>query len=539
MRHTRSIFYVCAALMMILAACTVSSAPSVVTEPPLTSAPATSAPAQTAASAPIATSTATAINLAGPPMQVGSTYLYFDGSTLVAVPGGPFVMGHGGSDNPEHTVTLDDFWIYSTEVTNREYQQCVTVGKCTPPDLTDNQGYTDFTRQSDPVVGVTYDQSSAYCDYAHGNLPTEAQWEKVARGPNGNIYPWGNNAPGNDLLNYNNDIGRTTNVINYPKGKSYYDALDMEGNVYEWVADWYAELYYSSSPAQNPLGPDLGNQRSVRSSSYKTNINLPQSVAASTRYHRLPTDHARDLGFRCVVKDPFYFAPMCQVTAYVGGDLSGGAAPASNAPIQPALSNNQPALFGCPPNAGASITFNDSLGTDPNANLTGPGNCSIPGGNSYPKTVMCMNVPDAGLDLNFTSACQYPSAFTPSCPAHYNLSGGVCVWDGSGTAGTQCPAGTVYDPTNKCCTSTPGTGTNFNACPSGWFFQVIGGVNECVPDKVACNVSPDPVHVDQNVCGGNPGGGNCNYAALCKQKCPTATYCVPDTSSKACAVICR
>ena len=176
-----------------------------------------------------ATSTLVPVILTGPEMKVGSTYPYVDGTLLVAVPAGPFTMGHGGLDNPEHQVSLGDFWIYSTKVTNQQYAFCVKTGQCTPPDLKDNVSYTAFSRLTDPVSGVTYDQSAAYCSFVHGQLPTEAQWEKTARGPNGNIYPWGNNAPICDLLNFNNCVGKTTSVIKYPQGASYYSALDMEG----------------------------------------------------------------------------------------------------------------------------------------------------------------------------------------------------------------------------------------------------------------------------------------------------------------------
>ena len=148
----------------------------------------------------VSTVTLTPIVLSGPPMEVGSTFQYVDGSILVAVPGGPFTMGHGGSDNPEHTVTLSDFWIYKAKVVNQQYALCVNAGKCTLPDKIDDFTYADATHANDPVVGVTWAQASDYCSFVHGQLPTEAQWEKTARGPDGNIYPWGNNSPACDLL---------------------------------------------------------------------------------------------------------------------------------------------------------------------------------------------------------------------------------------------------------------------------------------------------------------------------------------------------
>ncbi|MFZ1041454.1 MAG: formylglycine-generating enzyme family protein [Anaerolineales bacterium] len=510
MNQKRLVFYISMALIVLLVACVPASTPVViktlVTAPPAATETSTAIP-------PTATSTTAPLDLAGPPMQVGSTYLYFDGALLVAVPGGSFIMGHGGSDNPEHVVTLSDFWIYSTKVTNREFQRCVLVGKCTSPDLQDNQGYNDPMRQSDPVVGVNWAQSEAYCNYANGHLPTEAQWEKVARGPNGNLYPWGNGAPTNDLLNYNNNIGRTTNVVNYPQGKSYYDALDMEGNVYEWVYDWYDPLYYKTSPTQDPQGPDagIGGQRSVRSTGYKSN---GAQVVSSTRFFKLSTDHARDLGFRCVVKDPTFFAPLCQLTALVGSNVGGSSGAASGQTTCPKVSVSV-GYAGCGAKAYAVVTFDDSSNPDPNANITGVGGCSANSPGSHYAQYTCLNIPSGGFDVGITSLCNVPVPANVTCPVHYNLVGNSCQWDGSGTAGMACPAGTSYDPINKCCTSTPGTGANFPACPAGTFFQNVGGgVYECLPAQNAGFVIPSTAHVDQpsNACGsngGNPGGGKC------------------------------
>ena len=333
MNRMRLMFYISSMLMILLAACTPAGTPTA-TAPQVNAGPATKAP--------LATSTTAPLDLAGPPMQVGSTYLYFDGTLLVAVPGGPFLMGHGGTDNPEHTVTLSDYWIYSTKVTNLQYQQCVAVDKCTPPDTQANLGYNDPAQQANPVVGVKWAQGEAYCEYVNGRLPTEAQWEKAARGPDGYIYPWGENQPSESLLNYNNNLGRTTNVIAYPQGKSFYDALDMEGNVYEWVYDWYDPLYYKGSPTQDPQGPDkgVGGQRSVRSAGFKSNND---QVVSSTRSYFLPDNDRRDLGFRCAVKDPTFFAPLCELNSFIGSNLGGGGSSSSGpACTPPTLNVNGP-----------------------------------------------------------------------------------------------------------------------------------------------------------------------------------------------------
>ena len=131
------------------------------------------------------------IDLAGPPMEVGSTYRYIDGTLLVAVPGGKFIMGGDNEDNPVHEVTVSDFWIYSTKVTNAQYASCVVAGHCTPPDPDNNPIYNDYKFINFPVTGVTHTQAVEYCEYVNGRLPTEAEWEKTARGPDGNLFPWG------------------------------------------------------------------------------------------------------------------------------------------------------------------------------------------------------------------------------------------------------------------------------------------------------------------------------------------------------------
>jgi len=149
------------------------------------------------------TETPLPIPVTGPSMEIGSNYPYVDGSLLIAVPEGEFLMG-SGSENPEHNVFLNDFWIYSTEVTNQQYMLCKTLGECTSPDSNDNPSYAEKTHANDPVVGVTYEQASSYCSFVNGRLPTEAEWEKTARNTENDLYPWGDAMPTCDFLNFNN-----------------------------------------------------------------------------------------------------------------------------------------------------------------------------------------------------------------------------------------------------------------------------------------------------------------------------------------------
>ncbi len=186
-----------------------------------------------------------------------------DGATLLYVPGGQFLMGSNdyqtNYDAPQHSVTLDAFWIDQTEVTNKQYAMCVSDGECTPPSSTKSPTRSSYYGNPEfddyPVIYVDWDQANTYCAWAGLALPTEAQWEKAARGTDGRIYPWGNTEPSSDLLNYNSKLGDTTKVGSYELGKSFYSAYDMAGNVWEWTNDWYDENYYQKSPSLNPLGP--------------------------------------------------------------------------------------------------------------------------------------------------------------------------------------------------------------------------------------------------------------------------------------------
>ncbi|MCB8916279.1 MAG: SUMF1/EgtB/PvdO family nonheme iron enzyme, partial [Ardenticatenaceae bacterium] len=154
-----------------------------------------------------------------------------DGMVMVYVPEGSFLMGSADGDLdaydsefPQHQVTLDAFWLDQTEVTNGQYERCVADGECR---ANDDYGSDFFSGENQPVVGVSWDDAVAYCAWAGGQLPTEAQWEYAARGPESLKYPWGNDAPDETLLNYSLSVGGTTEVGSYPAGASWVGALDM------------------------------------------------------------------------------------------------------------------------------------------------------------------------------------------------------------------------------------------------------------------------------------------------------------------------
>jgi formylglycine-generating enzyme required for sulfatase activity len=231
-----------------------------------------------------------------------NTMLGEDGATLVYVPEGEFIMGSnfGSDEQPTHTVYLDAFWIDQTEVTNAMYAKCMSAGACQPPlgnsSSTRSSYYGNSEFNDYPVIYVDWNQAKTYCAWAGRRLPTEAEWEKAARGTDGNIYPWGNDAPNNNLLNYNSAVGDTTEVGKYPGGKSPYGAYDMAGNVWEWVNDWYRENYYQSSPVSNPLGPESGQYHVVRGSSWYDNYGVRSAFRG-----QFDSMYGNILGFRCAV----------------------------------------------------------------------------------------------------------------------------------------------------------------------------------------------------------------------------------------------
>lgn len=286
-------------------------------------------------------------------LVVGSTQKSVkDGMSLVYVPEGEFLMGSVEGEGeegeyPQQTIYLDAYWIDQTEVTNAMFAEFIdkTKYKTTAEKL--GFSYCDFedgtslpvpganwyypwgpgstaiilyelpssisTIMNYPVVNVSWSDAKAYCEWAGRRLPTEAEWEKAARGTNGQIFPWGNEQPAGNLLNTSDisfnvdyDSDKTINdgykysapVGSYPNGISPYGAFDMAGNVAEWVADWFEISYYSQNVNINPQGPISGSSRGVRGGSW---TNFYQSNRAASRYGIIPTYPFNYLGFRCAI----------------------------------------------------------------------------------------------------------------------------------------------------------------------------------------------------------------------------------------------
>ncbi|MDE3089110.1 MAG: SUMF1/EgtB/PvdO family nonheme iron enzyme, partial [Chloroflexota bacterium] len=189
---------------------------------------------------------------------------------MVYVPAGEFTMGSNDYDweKPPHTVYLDGFWIDKYEVTNALYKKCVDSGTCKVADMGE---YDPSGKPNRPVVQVTWYDANTFCQWAGKRLPTEAEWEKAARGTDARTWPWGNDWNPSKLNSWDAGPHTTTDVGTYPQGASPYGALDMAGNVWEWVADWYSSNYYANSPKNNPKGPDSGGYRVMRGGSWDNN----------------------------------------------------------------------------------------------------------------------------------------------------------------------------------------------------------------------------------------------------------------------------
>jgi len=248
-----------------------------------------------------------------------------DGMPQVYVPAGTVRMGgldvHADDRDelPAHTVSLDAFWIDKLEVTNAMYMLCVQAGACTPPEdwasdkrpfYFNNEEYKDY-----PVVHVTWDQASTYCAWTKRRLPTEAEWERAARGDDFRNYPWGDEPVSEKYANFNRLVGGTSRVGSYAAGASPFGALDMAGNVWEWVSDLYGIEYYSISPEYNPTGPvsNTTNLRVIRGGSFQDEwVDLRVSKRGSAlgpdpdaRYDapNREGEHSSKIGFRCVVSE--------------------------------------------------------------------------------------------------------------------------------------------------------------------------------------------------------------------------------------------
>jgi sulfatase modifying factor 1 len=220
-----------------------------------------------------------------------------DGAIMVYVPEGEFEMGDGkGSDCPKHRVFLSAYWIGVYAVTNGQYLKFMKERGHRAPN---NSAHREPGKAAHPVTDVAWDDAVAYARWAGCQLPTEAQWEKAARGPRGLIYPWGDAWDASRCRHDKNRGNETTCAVQgYPKGVSGYGTYQQSGNVWEWCADWYDDGYYGKSPERDPRGPEGGSYRVHRGGSW--GYGAPDIFRGALRNWFGPGYRSDNLGFRLV-----------------------------------------------------------------------------------------------------------------------------------------------------------------------------------------------------------------------------------------------
>jgi len=220
---------------------------------------------------------------------------------MVFIPAGTFIMG-SESDlakpdaGPKRNIYLDAYWIDIYEVTNEQYQQFLFSGH-RPPSHWQGNKYPEG-KGNCPVVNVSWYDATSYCSFVGKRLPTEAEWEKAARGTDGRLWPWGNDRdPSKANTGEEAEPGHVQPVGSYEDGNSTYGVADMAGNVWEWVDDWYEADYYTISPDRNPPGPPFAQTKVVRGGAWTDALDLTYT------FYRLgifpPNHYSEAIGFRC------------------------------------------------------------------------------------------------------------------------------------------------------------------------------------------------------------------------------------------------
>ncbi len=238
-----------------------------------------------------------------------------DGVPMILIPAGPFLMGSNDgwpNERPEHTVMLNAYSIDQFEVTAGRYQKFIESSKRNLPPMWDDEVAQALSDH--PAVGMTWTDAAAYCKWTDRRLPTEAEWEKAARGTDGRRYPWGHMQPFVDIANYNRGFWVSEAITLVPVnsglegmsvrhglkegGKSSYGLFHMAGNAAEWVADWYDREYYQKSFNKNPTGLAIGEKRVIRGGSW---ADLPTALRVTARFSADPDFEDRTIGFRCAM----------------------------------------------------------------------------------------------------------------------------------------------------------------------------------------------------------------------------------------------
>ena len=264
-------------------------------------------------------STSTATTLPATATSLPKTTIDAHEAEMVLIPAGSFLMGSDDGEDDEgslHKVTLGDFYIDKYEVTNAQYEECVDDGSISACELPSNRrDYLNSEHSDHPVFFVNWDMAAAYCEWRGARLPTEAEWEKAARGTETDNYPWGDSKLDAKKLNFcdlnctnawqdktiNDKYTTTSPVGNYENGVTKSGIYDLAGNVWEWVNDWYVADYYTSKAITDPPGPETGIYRVLRGGSW---FNEEEDIRVYNRYELNPVTSNNQIGFRCAMDVP-------------------------------------------------------------------------------------------------------------------------------------------------------------------------------------------------------------------------------------------
>lgn len=485
-------------------------------------------------SIPLPEQTATVENLV--PVS-GSILTWIDYSNFIFIPGGNFDMGKDSSTpadfSPAHKTTLDGYWIQQAEVTNQQYAQCVSDGKCDMPIQEANvpYWYEDPYDGNHPVVGVTWFQANEYCSYIHSRLPTEAEWETAARGPDGKTFPWGGDKPNCNYINFSGclDPAKPYDIRSFSFGASDFGAMDMAGNVFEWVNDWYSQDYYLSSSSLNPTGPHEGWKKVYRGGSYKSSV---EEIGSFLRFATEPENQAPDLGFRCVLMgDPLTDPTLnigqpCQVIGM--NDPNEIQSTPTPFPCSSASVTGFCQLLSGKPSYGLDIRQSGCL-ENKLQSMTGnsqPLSCTVSqlsdGGNKYLCTFPGM-AQGINVDVSYCHSFSIPLV-SISCPTGYQLTqdSKFCEVENAKLPIPPCPQAYVNVPPYGCL---PTIEASTSGCPIGYYSIETALSMVCMPLN-KCLLSNEPDSCKNINCGSGQkfdSSKNCCISANNPKKtCPTS-----------------
>ena len=424
-----------------------------------------------------------------------------------------------GDETPQKNSYEPGFWMGESEVTNKEYALCVEMGVCSAPSIRESgptNHFGDSAFDDHPVVGVNWFQAQGYCEWTRSRLPTEAEWEKAARGTMGYIYPWGNDEPTCDRANAQiagcEAEGSTMPTGSYPLGVSPYGFFDMAGNVKEWTLDWYSPDAYLTATAYMPTGPAEGEKKAVRGGGFN---DFKENLRTTSRWGYAPDQDFDDVGFRCVPVTPSY-APFCEpsyVPLCYDPDIPRDDEPCVPGERVPGEEGITLLGFGCPMNRIVCFQISSNGGGNTGYSaLVDDDAFTCKPLDERPDIMQCCG-PEQPMGRNVEITICAPGGSPEGAPvsttalnttsgimlASFNASGVISLMR---TTAPNCPDGYTYDAdTGDCILDKERT-----ACPENWTYDRKLG--ECVPDDPEEDCPPMTTF-SANLGGCQPDDGEC------------------------------